>query len=53
MNNEEFRALLDWFMCSDPWPESVPRTIVIDWITKECAQRGYDNWVVAYHEFAP
>lgn len=50
MNNTEFRALLDWRMCSDPFPESVPVTIVDDWIERECQERGYPNFATAYHE---
>jgi hypothetical protein len=56
MNDQEFRAILDWFMCSDPWP--VPpgdenHEIVTNWLNNEAQVRGYDSWVVAYHEFKP
>jgi hypothetical protein len=50
MNNTEFRALLDWRMCSDPFPADVPIGIIDDWIERECQQRGYQSFAVAYHE---
>lgn len=53
--DQEFRDLLDWYMCSDPWPvkESVENTsnsrmrIMLD---DEAKARGYGNWVTAYHD---
>jgi len=58
MTNTEFRAVLDWFMCSDPWPVERDVTIgesnhvcVTNWLDREAKARGFDDWVVAFHEF--
>lgn len=55
MTDAEFRALLDLWMCSDPWPikpdpeDQCYRTLE-GLLDKESVVRGYDNWTVAYHE---
>ena len=53
MNDVEYRAFLDLLMCSDPWPV-VPgdgnQDILIAFADREAENRGYENWVVAYHE---
>lgn len=54
MTNQEFRAVLDWHMCSDPWPvepdgEGNQATITA-WLNREAQERGFDSWVDAYHE---
>ena len=49
--DDEFRALLDLFMVSDPWPlDERAEGVVQDLLTSESASRGYGSWVVAYHE---
>ncbi len=66
MTEKQFRALLDWYMCSDPWPVSQRRKAGEPDVTDEdnhdtitffidATSRlfGYENWVVAYHEFRP
>jgi len=52
MGDKLFRALLNWYMCSDPWPTTAGehRTITA-FLDAEAKRRGYENWVVAYHEF--
>jgi hypothetical protein len=50
MNNTEFRAVLDWWMCSDPWCEQVPKTVIDDWLEREAHERGYGGVVEAYHD---
>ena len=52
MNDIQFRAALDWFMCSDPWPVSGRRNykIMLTWFEFESRRRGYQTWVDAYHE---
>ena len=53
MNDRVFRALLDLFMCSDPWPASQEAEAVVrEYLNEESARRGFAGWVVAYHEFA-
>ncbi len=52
MSKKEFRAMLDWFMCSDPWPVEPDRgshTIIEALLEKEAFSRGYAGWVGAYH----
>ncbi len=47
-----FREILDWFMCSDPWPDSnQSQKVIVDWLNKLSVVSGYENWVVAYHEY--
>lgn len=50
MNQAEFRAVLDWWMCSDPFPEVVNKQIVDDWLDREAKERGYTDVAGAYHE---
>lgn len=52
MDSLEFRTVLDWWMCSDPWPESVSKDIVDSWLERESRERGHDGVVAAYHEHA-
>ena len=51
MSDKEFRAALRWMMVSDPWPlsEKEERTLK-DMLNREAEARGFQNWVVAYHE---
>lgn len=56
LSDEQYRALLDLMMCSDPWPldgESGDREhgVLVELLDAEAKRRGWDNWVVAYHEF--
>lgn len=53
ISDQEFRALLDLFMCSDPWPvepDAGSHELVKAVIDRQAQFRGYENWVVAYHE---
>jgi len=44
------REILDWFMCSDPWPaDEKAHEIIESWLQEECKRRGYKDWVAAYH----
>ena len=53
MTDLEFRIAMDWMMVSDPWPLSErEHTVMWDMLNGEAEKRGYDNWIVAYHEFA-
>ena len=63
--NEEFRALLDWWMCSDPWPVRNLNTLTSEeqharddnkkhvdaFLARESNARGYAGVVEAFHEF--
>lgn len=51
MNDEEFRALLDLYMVSDPWPLTSEKSNTIrKLLSGEAQERGFDGWVEAYHE---
>jgi len=51
MNDKTYRAFLDLFMCSDPYPDTKENeAIVRDFLDDEARKRGHENWVVAYHE---
>lgn len=51
MDDREFRALLDWFMCSDPWPVEGgdSHDLMSDWLNRAAKSRGYKDWVEAFH----
>lgn len=52
MKDTEFRALLTLFMASDPTPLSEEEDKEVgNMLDRESNKRGYDSWVVAYHEF--
>lgn len=48
MTAEQMRAILDWRMCSDPWPGG-DMNAVDDWLDGVCREGGYQDWVDAYH----
>ncbi len=51
MINQQYRDLLDWFMVSDPWPLTTEQHDRVEaMLDKEALTRGYENWIVAYHE---
>ena len=53
MANEEFRAMLDLYMVSDPWPlEDREHKIIGDMLDREAGKFGYEGWVEAYHFFS-
>lgn len=50
MNNVEFRAVLDWWMSSDPFPGFVNKQIIDDWLDREAKARDYPDVATAFHE---
>ncbi len=51
MSDEQFRALLNLYMCSDPWPASPEdQETVLDLLNEQSIDRGYLDWTEAYHE---
>lgn len=48
MNSREFRAVLDWWIASDPFPQ-LPQITVDEWLHNESVQRGYLGIIDAYH----
>ena len=54
MNDYEYRAFLNLLMCSDPWPcDKQSERKMMDFADREAFKRGFDSWIVAYHEFEP
>ena len=52
MNDAEFVLFLALLMVSDPWPLSDAAKDVLETLAdRESVKRGYENWIVAYHEF--
>jgi hypothetical protein len=43
-----FRAILDWRMCSDPWPGGDMQA-VDEWLDAQSRDLGYSDWLDAYH----
>jgi hypothetical protein len=42
------RAILDWRMCSDPWPGG-DMHVVDEWLDAQSRDLGYSDWLDAYH----
>jgi hypothetical protein len=46
----ELRAMLDWFMVSDPWPLDLEKRVVVENLLDYLSRmKGYEGWVDAYH----
>jgi hypothetical protein len=43
-----FREILDWRMCSDPWPGGDMQTVDA-WMDARSRELGYSDWLDAYH----
>lgn len=57
LEEDQFRALLDLFMCSDPWPvhdqgQGDGHTTIEGLLDAEAQFYGYLDWIDAYHNFA-
>jgi hypothetical protein len=66
LSDQVFRDLLDWYMCSDPWPVLLPRqpggprltdvdsenhARITQFLDEQAKLFGFDNWVTAFHRF--
>ena len=52
MKDIEYRVLLDLMMVSDPWPLGQTNLAIFKKFMKnEAKHRGYDDEIVAYHNF--
>ena len=52
MRDTQFRDFMDLLMCSDPWPVlDGTQDSLIELADEESKKRGYENWIVAFHEF--
>ena len=49
---KEFGSILDWFMCSDPFPTDDVE-VVRKCIDRMAVDFGYSDWVDAYHRHTP
>lgn len=49
LTHRQFRALLDWRMCSDPFPEGVDLEAISEIMEGVSKDHGYLDWVDAYH----
>lgn len=52
MDDREFRGFLGLLMCSDPWPMSDFEDALKGLADRMARDRGYDNWIDAYHRHA-
>lgn len=51
LTDSQFRHLLDLLMASDPWPLSgEANEELVELADAEAAARGFENWIVAFHE---
>lgn len=51
MNNNEFKSLLNVMMVADPWiANDEDRENIVQLLNREAEERGYEDWVEAYHE---
>lgn len=51
MTDQEFRTFMDLMMVSDPWPLGIAEhNDMLGLANREAEKRGYENWIVAYHE---
>ena len=48
VSDETLRAILDWRMCSDPWPGGEMET-VDKFLNNISESAGYKDWIDAYH----
>ena len=53
MKDTQYRALLDYRMCGDGAHHFVNMEEVDGLMNHEARERGFDNWIVAYHEWNP
>lgn len=52
MEERLFRALLNLYMSSDPWPAGEwDQKHVLAGIEAESTRRGYSSWIDAFHQF--
>ena len=52
LSPDRWRAVLDWRMCSDPWPGG-NMDAVDNLLNDVAAMMGFDGWVAAYHMLPP
>lgn len=54
MERLEFRALLDWLMCSDPWPtNNEHQETIVAMLNVKAKELGFSSWIDAYHWYDP
>lgn len=51
LSAQEFSALMNLMMVSDPWPISdIEGDRIVDMLNEEARSRDYKDWVEAYHD---
>lgn len=50
MDGYEFRAFLDLLMCSDPYPVDSGEDAVKGYANRQAVERGFADWIDAYHK---
>ena len=53
MNSQEFREFLNLLMVSDPFPLAAGHDVLTGFANRESRERGFTDWIDAYHRFAP
>lgn len=48
ITQDEFRAVMNWFMATSPFPAHVPEKVIETWLNREAQARGYKDWLEAY-----
>lgn len=51
MSDEQFRVLMSLVMVSDPWPLQIGHSEMNDLLDDEARQRGFCDWIEAFHEW--
>jgi hypothetical protein len=50
MTREFYKAVLDMFMCADPWPLSKKEhSDMLYYLNQKARDFGYNDWLEAYH----
>lgn len=49
MDSFEYRAFLDFLMCSDPYPLDDGEEAVKGYANRQAVELGYSDWIDAYH----
>lgn len=52
LSDQAFRDLLDWYMCSDPWPmDQASHDRITAVLDEQAKEHDFSTWVEAYHNF--
>ncbi len=48
-----YKNLLSALMCNDPGPNATADATLRELVEEETRRRGWESWIIAYHEFDP